>query len=121
MKTNNPQGRTFATTIGVYLIVKSILNMIIGGGLSLGDLLLSILMAFALTTGLQFVNIVIAGILIVVAVVHFPANISNLGNNWIYLLEGIIDILCAVFLVTKDSIKAHFTNKWNELKNIFGN
>ena len=55
------------------------------------------------------------------AVVHLPANISDFGNNWLYLLEGIIDIVCAVFLVTKDSIKEHFTNKWNDIKNVFGN
>lgn len=120
MKTNNLQGRTLATAIGVYLIAKSVLNMIIGGGFSLGDLLLSVGMAFMLTTGLQFVNIVIAGILLIVAVVHLPANISNFGNNWFYLIEGIIDIVCAVFLVTKDSIKEHFTNRWNDIKDVFG-
>lgn len=119
MKTNNPQGRNIATAIGVYMIIKSVLNMVIGGGLSIGSLLIAVGGACMLFSGMQFVNFVIAGILFIVAVVHLPSNISNFGSNWIYLLEGIADIVCAVLLVTKDDIKAHFTNKWTELSDIF--
>lgn len=121
MKTNNPQGRNVATAIGVYLIIKSVLNMVIGGGLSIGSLLIAVGGALALFSGMQFVNFVVSGILFIVAVVHLPANISNFGSNWIYLIEGIIDIVCAVLLVTRDDIKAHFTNKWTELSDIFSN
>ncbi|MDE6780281.1 MAG: hypothetical protein K2J40_02315 [Ruminococcus sp.] len=121
MKTNNPQGRAFATSVGIYLIVKSVLNMIIGGELSISSLLIAIGGALALVSGMQFVNFVVAGILFIVAVTHFPANISNFGSNWIYLVEGIIDIACAVLLVTKDDIKAHFTTKWTETSDIFKN
>lgn len=32
MKTNNVQGRNFALIVGCYLIIKSIVNMVIGGG-----------------------------------------------------------------------------------------
>ncbi len=119
MKTNSPQGRTIATAIGVYLIIKSVLNMVIGGGLSISSLLIAVGGALALFSGVQFVNIMVAGILFIVAVIHLPANISNFGSNWIYLLEGIIDIVCAVLLVTKNDIKAHFTNQWTELSDIF--
>lgn len=121
MKTNNPQGRNVATVIGVYLIIKSVLNMVIGGGLSIGSLLIAVGGALALFSGMQFVNFVVAGILFIVAVVHLPANISNFGSNWIYLIEGVIDIVCAVLLVTRDDIKAHFTTKWTELSDIFSN
>lgn len=121
MKTNNPQGRAVATGIGVYLIIKSVLNMVIGGGLNILGLLTSIGGAVLLFSGMQYVNIAIAGILFIVAVVHLPANISNFGSNWLYLLEGIIDIACAVLLVAKDDIKAHFTNNWTEIGDIFKN
>ena len=121
MKTNSPQGRNIATAIGIYLIIKSVLNMAIGGGLNIISLLIAVGGAVVLFSGMQFVNFVVAGILLIVAVVHLPSNISNLGNNWIYLIEGIIDIVCAVFLVTKDDIKEHFTNKWTELSDIFSN
>ncbi|MDE5835369.1 MAG: hypothetical protein K2H26_07615, partial [Ruminococcus sp.] len=105
MKTNSPQGRTIATAIGVYLIIKSILNMVIGGRLSISSLLIAVGGALALFSGMQFVNIIVAGILFIVAVIHLPANISHFGSNWIYLLEGIIDIVCAVLLVTRNDIK----------------
>ena len=121
MKTNNQQGRAMATAIGVYLIIKSVLNMMIGGGLSVFSLLKAIGGAVVLFSGMQYVNIAVAGILFLVAVIHLPSNISNFGSNWIYLIEGIIDIVCAVLLVTKDDIKAHFTNKWTELSDIFSN
>lgn len=121
MKTNSPQGRNVATAIGVYLIAKSVLNMVIGGGFSIISLLFAVLEAFLLVTGLQYVNIAVAGIMFLVAVVHLPSNISNFGSNWIYLLEGIIDIAGAVLLVTRDDVKAHFTNKWTELSDIFKN
>lgn len=120
MKTNSPQGRTIATAIGVYLIIKSVLNMIIGS-FSISSLLIAVGGALALFSGMQFVNLVVAGILFIVAVVHLPANISNFGSNWIYLLEGIADVACAVLLVTRDDIKAHFTTKWTELSDIFSN
>jgi len=121
MKTNSPQGRNVATAIGIYLIVKSVLNMAIGGGLSIISLLIAVGGAVALFSGMQFVNLVVAGILFIVAVVHLPSNISNFGSNWIYLLEGIIDIVFAVLLVTRDDIKKHFTNKWTEVSDIFSN
>lgn len=121
MKTNNPQGRAFATAVGIYLIIKSVLNMVIGRGLNIGSLLKAIGGALALFSGMQFVNFVVAAILFIVAVAHLPANISNFGSNWIYLLEGIADAVCAVLLVTRDNVKAHFTNKWTEVSDIFKN
>lgn len=121
MNTNNAQGRNIAVIIGVYLIIKSVLNMTIGGGLSISSLLIAVGGALALFSGMQFVNFVVAGILVLVAVVHLPANISNLGSNWIYLIEGIIDIVCAVMLVTIGDVKEHFTNKWTEISDMFSN
>lgn len=119
MRTNNVQGRNYALIIGCYLIIKSIVNMIIGRGLNIGDLLLSVLMAFALCTGLQFVNYVVAGIMALIVIVHLPGNISDFGSNWFYLLEGIVDIGLAAVLVVKSDIKEHFTNKWSEIQDIF--
>ena len=121
MKTNNPQGRMLATAMGIYLIVKSVLNMIIGGGISIGSLLRAVGGAVVLFSGMEYVNIAVAGILFIVAVIHLPSNISHFGSNWIYLIEGIIDIVCAFILVTRDDIKAHFTNKWTEISDIFKN
>lgn len=121
MKTNNPQGRNIAVAIGVYIIIKSILNMFIGGGFSISSLLIAIGGALALFSGMQYVNLVVAGILFIIAVIHLPSNISNFGSQWIYLLEGIVDVACAVLLTARDDVKAHFTNKWTEISDIFNN
>lgn len=119
MKTNNVQGRNFALIVGCYLIIKAIVNMAIGGGFNIADLLLAVVMTCMLFTGLQFVNYAVAGIMVIIALVHLPDNISNFSSNWFYLLEGIIDIGLAAVLVVKSDIKEHFTNKWSEIQDLF--
>lgn len=119
MKTNNAQGRSFCLIITGYLIAKAILNMILAGGFNIGALLLAVLFGAAMYTGLQFVNDGVAVYLVVIAVVHLPGNISNIGTNWIYLIEGLADIACAALLCVQPQIKEHFTNKWNELGELF--
>lgn len=113
MGTNNQNGRNMAFFIGIYFVVKSILNMILGG--SFGNIVYSLIEALALYTGLMYINYVIAGITLLVVVLNLKNNISNIGSNWIYLIEGIIDIGCALLLVGASDIKQHFTNKWTEI------
>ena len=119
MNTNNMQGRNIAIAMGVYIIIKAVLNMILGGGISILSLLWAVLLAVLLFMGFQYTNIGVGAVLFLGAVVHLPANISNFGSNWIYLIEGIIDIVCAVLLVTRNDIKEHFTNKWSEFGDYF--
>ena len=114
MNTNNPQGKVYAVSIGIYIIIQALLNMIIAGSINIGSLLIAVGGALILFSGMQFVNFVVAGILFIVAVIHLPANISDFGSNWLYFIEGVIDIVCAVLLVTRNDIKEHFTNKWSE-------
>lgn len=109
MNTNNARGRNIAVIIGAYLIAKVIINMIIGGHLSISDLLLAGAMLCALLPGIQFANYAVAAILVIVAAIHLPANIANIGSNWFYLLEGVIDIACAAILVFQSDVKEHFT------------
>lgn len=121
MKTNDPQGRAYCIIITAYLLIKAVLNMILGGALNFGDLIAAIVFGAAMFTGLQFVNYAAAGYLVIIAAVHFPANITHLSSNWIYLLEGLIDIACAALLCTVTPIKNHFTNKWSEFSQLFKN
>lgn len=113
MGTNNVNGRNISLFIGVYFVVKSILNMILGG--SFGNIIYSAIEAVALYTGLQYINYVVAGITALVVILNLKNNISNIGSNWIYLIEGIIDIGCCVLLVVTSDVKQHFTNKWTEI------
>lgn len=119
MNTNNIQGRNIVTAMGVYLIVKSVLNMVIAGGLSVLSLLWAVLLAVLLFMGFQYTNIGVGAVLFLGAVVHLPSNISNFGSNWLYFIEGVIDIVCAVLLVRRNDIKEHFTNKWSEFGDYF--
>jgi len=115
MKTNNEQGRVITIGIAVYLVFKVVLNGVLGGGLALGELLLAILFGAVMLTGGKFANYVIAGFLALVAISHLPDNISNIGSNWIYLLEGIVDIGCGAVLCFFAPVKEHFTNDWQDL------
>lgn len=117
MKTNNPNGRTLALCIGLYLIVKSVLNMIIGND-PIGNLIYSVIEAAALYTGLMYINYVVAGIAALVVLVNLKNNLSNIGSNWIYLVEAAVDIVCAVLLISHKDIKEHFTNKWSDLSEL---
>ncbi|MBE6862296.1 MAG: hypothetical protein E7497_05295 [Ruminococcus sp.] len=113
MSTHNENGRRLSVGIGVYLIIKCVVNMIIGGGLDISGLLIAASITCALWLGIKYTNFVIAGILALIVLVHLPANISNIGSNLIYLIEAVIDIGCAVLLCTNSNIKGHFTNKFN--------
>lgn len=117
LKTNNPTGRGFAVCIGLYLIVKTILNMFIGND-PIGNLVYSVIEAAALYTGLMYINYVVAGIAVLVVLVNLKNNLSNIGSNWIYLVEAAADVVCAVLLVTQKDIKEHFGNKWTELSDL---
>ncbi|MGN1481825.1 hypothetical protein [Porcipelethomonas sp.] len=110
MKTNNQQGRNIALIAGIYFIVKSVINLILGGGFM--DVIISVLEAAALYTGLMYLNYIVAAIVAIVAIVHLPANIGHLADNWFYLLEGVIDIIAAIIICVNPSVKEHFTNKW---------
>lgn len=114
MKTNNQTGRNFAICIGLYLIAKAILNMIIGND-PIGNLIYSVIEAAALYTGLMYINYVVAGIAVLVVLVNLKNNLSNVSGNWIYLVEAVIDIVCAVMLIAQRDIREHFTNKWTEI------
>ena len=113
MNTNNHNGRNISLFIGVYFIIKSVLNMILGG--SFGNIIYSAIEAVALYTGLQYINYVVAGITALVVILNLKNNITNIGSNWIYLIEAVIDIGCCVLLVEVSDVKQHFSNKWSEI------
>ncbi len=117
MKTNNEQGRMFCIGIGIYAIVKAILNMILGGGF--GDIIVGIFILAVLYTGLQYMNYLTAGYMAFIVLINLPHNISNISDCWIYLLEGMIDLGCAALLCLRFEIKEHFTNRWDELPDLF--
>ncbi|MDE6519718.1 MAG: hypothetical protein K2K91_04560 [Ruminococcus sp.] len=119
MKTNNVQGKNIAVIIGLYLFAKTILNMVIGGGFDIKGLVGDVVLFVALFSGLQYLNYAVTAILAIVVVVNLPDNITHIGSNWIYLIEAVVDVVCAVILCTNPSVDKHFTNKWSEISTLF--
>lgn len=101
-------GKQFSIAIGIYLIVKQIINLILDAGVT--SLILPIVMAILLFLGIKYCNYGVACVLIVIAIACIGTNLSNLGFNryLLYVVEGIIDILCAVALCVNNDIKAYF-------------
>ena len=124
MKTNNAQGRTICIGITAYMVAKAFINLFIGGFSFSGLVSTLFTVAFAVVigvlmfTGLQYVNFGVAGYLALGFMTHLPNNIMHIGSNWFYLLEGFVDVGCAVILLILPVVREHFTNKWSELSDL---
>lgn len=116
VKTNNEHGRAYTVIIGGYAIAKGVLNMILGGGF--GGIIVGIFILAVLYTGLQYMNYLTAAFMAITAIGYLPGNIAHISDNWIYLIEGLIDIAFAVMLCLNADVKEHFTNKWVELDDL---
>ena len=113
MNTNNQTGRNISLIVGSYFILKSVINLILGGGVS--DIVIAVAEAAALYTGLMYLNYVVAAVAALIVIIHLPANISHFTDNWIYLLEGVIDIIFAVIICINPVSYTHLTLPTNSL------
>lgn len=119
MKTNNAKGRNFVVIIGVYLIAKTVLNMIIGGGFNIFDLIAPIICFLAMFSGLEYLNYAVAAVIAIPVLKNMLYNITNLPGTLIYLVEAFVDVGAIILLIVQNDIKAHFTNKWSEISSLF--
>ena len=115
MNVNNQKGMTIGIAVGIYQIIKLVLNMILGGGLDILTLLLGIAALLLAITGIKYGNYLVAAVLVLIALVHLPDNISNIGSNWIYLIVGIIDIGAGVVLCVSSDVKEQFSKGLDEI------
>lgn len=115
MSVNNSKGMTIGIAIGVYQVIKLILNMMLGGGFDVITALIGAAVFILTITGLKYGNYAAAAALALIALAYLPANISNIGSNWIYLLEGIIDIAAAVTLCISYDVKDQFSKGFDEI------
>ena len=95
--------------MSVYFIAKAVLNMILSGSFDFVGIFIAAGLTVIMLTGIKGLNYVAAAVLAVIALIHLPDNISNIGSNWIYLIEGIIDIGCAVLLCVNKDVREHFS------------
>ncbi len=113
MSFRNKQGGALITAMAVYVVAKAVLNMVLAGHFSLSGLLIALAEAAAFFLWFRYVNYVLAAMLAFFAFIYLPQNIANIGSNWIYLLEGVLDMGCAALLCFSSNVREHYSNQWN--------
>ncbi|MBR6872241.1 MAG: hypothetical protein IKN17_01900 [Ruminococcus sp.] len=106
-------GRNLCGLIAVYMVIKGILNLILGFGfMNILMLAISVGLGFSLIISLRYMNYVTAVFLAVNVVINLKDNISNIGFNvhLVYLVEAVIDVVCAFKLVADADIREHFNH-----------
>lgn len=104
---DSSKGRGFASGIGIYMIVKSAINLVLG--FSMGNIVTLIIngvIGYGVMNGRKFFNIIASAFLAVIALMHLKGNID--GQQWFYLAEGIADLACAAALVLSKDIRSYF-------------
>lgn len=102
-------GKKWVFGIGLYLIVKSVLNLLLGFSASnLIMLIVSVVALVLMLSRVPYINYVVAVFLAIMFLMHVGNNISNFGSQWLYLLEGLLDVGAAAVLVFEKNVKAFF-------------
>lgn len=102
-------GKKWAFGVGLYLIVKSVLNLILGFSASnLIMLIVSVVALVLMLSRVPYINYIVAVFLAIMFLMHVGSNISNIGSQWLYLLEGILDVGAAAVLVFEKNVRAFF-------------
>lgn len=101
------KGRNFCALIGGYMILKSLINLILGFSfMNIVWLAVNAALAYALIKAMPQLNLVTGVFLALMFLLNVKNNIS--GHQWFYLGEGIIDAICAAALFINKDIKAYF-------------
>ena len=102
-------GKKIVLGIGAYLILKSVLNLIFGfSTANVVYLILFVVFAVLLVMRIPYISYVVAGFLAIVFLMNIGNNLANIGGNWIYLVEGLLDVGCAALLVLQKDVRAYF-------------
>ena len=95
-------GKKWVFGIGLYLIVKSVLNLILGfSGANIVMLILAVAALVLMLGRIPYIQYIVAVWLVLMFLV-------NLGGQWIYLLEGLLDVGAAAVLVFEKNVRAFF-------------
>ena len=112
MNIKNERGLGIITVMAAYVLIKAIVNMVIGV-FSISSILIALGMACMFFVLINKFNYVLAGILLLTVLIHLPDNLRNIGSNWIYLAEAAIDVVCAVTLIKNDDVKENYSGTIN--------
>ena len=101
------QGKKIVMAISIYLIVKQVVNVVIGAGVS-SMLIPVVISVFCYLNLWQYTNYVAAAVIALIAVRYLPDNLRNLPSSGLYLAEGMIDLLASAILIFSQDVKAYF-------------
>ncbi len=104
-------GRNLCAIIAGYMVVKQLLNLILGFSfMNIVWLVISAGLGFMLISSKKYMNIVTAVYLVVIVLVNLKGNLENFGFNssLIYLAEAVLDVVCAWQLAANKDIRQFF-------------
>ncbi len=101
------RGQLLATAVGVYMILKEVINGIIGGGINIISLLVAVAATVCLFLGVKWSNIIVGILLVALFCTHFVENVTHLPQNLLYLIEGLLDAGGGAMLAFLPDIRRH--------------
>ena len=100
-------GKTIVKIIGLWFVIKSILNIALEFNLwNVLGLFFCVIVMYLFNLKVPYSNYIVAIILVFAAGKNFWHNITNF--QIIYLTEAVIDILCACLLMANKSVREYF-------------
>ena len=100
-------GKKIAMAIGIYLLVKQLVNVIIGA--SIFSMLIPLVISVFFYLNLwEYTNYLAGAVIALIAIWHLPDNLRNFPSSWLYLAEGILDLIASAVLIFSQDIKAYF-------------
>lgn len=101
-------GKKIAMAIGIYLLVKQFVNVMLGASI-FSMLIPFVISVFFYLNLSEYTNYIAGAVIVFIAVWHLPDNLRNFPSSWLYLTEGILDLVASVVLIFSQDIKAYFS------------
>jgi exosome complex RNA-binding protein Rrp42 (RNase PH superfamily) len=100
------KGQKIVLGVGAWLVIKSLINLVLGFGIgNIVSLIIAVILAALMIAGVPYTNYVTAVIVAVVVIKNLPYNISN--AQIFYLIEAVVDIVAVVLLCASKDVKEH--------------
>lgn len=110
------RGKIIALVIGIYLVAKSLLNLLIGGfsAVNIATLVLMGGLAAILNLRVRHAHFITSGLCIVIALYYLPGNLTGFPGTWLYLTEALLDIGSAAVLFASPDVRAFMEENKSE-------
>lgn len=100
-------GKTIVTGISVWMVLKSILNLVLGFHIgNVIGLVIAVVLGILLMANVPYMNYVTAVLLGIVVLKNLPYNLMHF--QILYLLEAFVDVVCIMVLVMVKDVKLLF-------------